>query len=68
MSININGIPIICVEDDSKCELCGTVAECRPYGPKGEQICFTCGQKDKATTMRRLNQVLFGDSDDRQPS
>jgi hypothetical protein len=29
------------------CELCGKEAECRPYGPKGEQVCFECDMKPK---------------------
>lgn len=32
------------------CDLCGTVAELRPYGPKGEWICFDCGMKNKKAT------------------
>lgn len=49
MSKNINGIPAIYAENDNVCELCGKIAECRPYGPKGELICWECGQKDKKT-------------------
>lgn len=45
MSKIIDGVLIICEEPDSKCELCGTVAECRPYGLKGESICFECAEK-----------------------
>ena len=29
------------------CDLCGNVAELRPYGPKGEWVCFPCGMKDE---------------------
>ncbi|KKL27727.1 hypothetical protein LCGC14_2382230, partial [marine sediment metagenome] len=29
------------------CEWCGKEAELRPYGPKGENVCFSCGMKDK---------------------
>lgn len=25
------------------CDLCGAVEECRPYGPNGENVCFSCG-------------------------
>jgi hypothetical protein len=32
-------------EPDKECELCGKIAECRPYGPNNEQICFECGEK-----------------------
>lgn len=37
---------IIQEEPDGVCELCGKVAETRPYGPKREEICFACGTKD----------------------
>lgn len=60
MSANINGTVIICIEKDSKCELCGTIEECRPYGPNGESICFDCGMKDKEGTEKRMNKVLLG--------
>lgn len=43
-------------EPDRQCELCGKQAECRPYGPKGEQICFACGQKNPEATRRALDQ------------
>lgn len=42
------------------CELCGKEDELRPYGPKGENICFDCGQKDVVTTNRMLHKKLFG--------
>jgi hypothetical protein len=35
------------------CELCGEVAELRPYGPNGEEICFQCGMKDEEATKRQ---------------
>jgi len=34
------------------CDLCGKVAELRPYGPKGEWVCFECGMKDEAACKR----------------
>lgn len=60
MSRNVNGIPVIEAEPDFLCFMCGKVAETRPYGPNGEEICFECGQKDKATTERMMDKVLFG--------
>jgi hypothetical protein len=51
---------IICAETDRRCELCGKTSECRPYGPKGEQVCFECAMKDKAATERGANRHLFG--------
>ncbi len=50
------------VERPQQCDLCGKVAELRPYGPNGECICFACGQKDKAATERRMGEHLFGDA------
>lgn len=38
--------------DPNACELCGKVADLRPYGPNGESICFQCGMKDEATTKK----------------
>jgi hypothetical protein len=57
----VNGVPVIEAEDDDICELCGKIAECRPYGPKGERICFECGMKNEAITNRMMGKKLFGE-------
>jgi phage/plasmid primase-like uncharacterized protein len=49
---------------DGKCELCGKKDDLRPYGSKGEWICFDCGMKDEAMTGKRFGQVVFGDKPD----
>lgn len=41
----MSGKGFISVEDDSACEYCGTITECRPYGEDGKQICFECAMK-----------------------
>lgn len=46
-------------EPPRTCEFCGAFAECRPYGPNGEQICFKCGQKDPETTERKMAEYIF---------
>ena len=46
------------VELPQRCELCGANAECRPYGPKGEQVCFDCGMKDAAAAERAFKSRL----------
>lgn len=53
---------VVIIEDEppSKCELCGEVAELRPYGPKREKICFDCMKKDEATAIRRFNEDVLG--------
>ena len=48
-------------EKPQQCDFCGEIAELRPYGPKGEAICFDCGMKDKASTRQMMSKVLFGD-------
>lgn len=60
----MSGRGFIAPEPDQVCEMCGVVAECRPYGPKGEQICFECGMKDEETTRKRMSKYIFGEEDD----
>ena len=45
-----------------KCELCGNIAELRPYGPGGASICFACGKLDPDGTTERMGVVLFGET------
>ena len=42
------------------CELCGKSAELRPYGPKGEWVCFACGMKDKQAAEKQFSKRLEG--------
>lgn len=45
------------------CDLCGDVKELRPYGPKGEWVCFDCGMKNKeAATRAFLKRLDEGDT------
>jgi hypothetical protein len=61
VSHRIGNNVVICSESEAKCELCGKVSELRPYGPRGENICFECGMKNLKTTERQLARVLFGE-------
>jgi len=61
MSHRIGNITIIAPEEDRRCELCGTVTECRPYGPNGEQVCYDCGMKNKEAAERQMNKYLYGE-------
>ena len=49
-------------EKMAKCEICGIIAECRPYGPNEENVCFPCGMKDEVSAKnqfeKRLNEHL----------
>lgn len=57
----MSGRSYISVEPESRCELCGKVAETRPYGPNGERICYQCGMKDEKTTKRMFAQKVLGE-------
>lgn len=59
----MSGRGVIAAEPDQACEMCGVIDECRPYGPNGEQICFDCGMKNKATTERKMAAYIFGEED-----
>lgn len=57
----MSGRGFIAEEPAQVCELCGAIEECRPYGPKGEQICFDCGMKDEETTRKKMDEYIFGE-------
>lgn len=48
----------IAEEPAGKCELCGAVEETRPYGPNGEQVCFTCGMKDEEAAKAQFEKLI----------
>lgn len=50
-------------ERDSKCEYCGKVAELRPYGKNGANICFECGMEDIKTTEEMFSKRIDGVSE-----
>lgn len=53
-------VVIIESEKHGKCELCGTIAELRPYGLNRERICFKCGMKDEEMTAQRFAADVLG--------
>lgn len=59
----MSGRGVIMQEPDQACEMCGIIAECRPYGPNNEQICFDCGMKDEETTRKKMSEYIFGEED-----
>lgn len=61
MSIRVGNVVVITPEEHRCCELCGNIDECRPYGPKGEQVCFDCAMKNEAAAKRQMNKHLFGE-------
>jgi hypothetical protein len=54
---------IIAEQPPEACEMCGIIAECRPYGPNDENICFECAMKDEDTTQRKMEAYIFGDTE-----
>ncbi len=52
---------IIAEQPPEACEMCGIIAECRPYGPNDENICFDCAMKDEETTERKMAAYIFGE-------
>ena len=60
----MSGRGIIASQADEVCEMCGKVAECRPYGANDENICFDCAMLDKATTERKMAAYIFGEDDE----
>lgn len=66
MTVKIGNTLFICDEPDGTCELCGKTDELRPYGPRGESICFDCGMKNRSTTDAAFGAIL--DSLDRKPN
>lgn len=56
----MSGRGFIAPEGDKKCELCGAVEETRPYGPKGERVCFDCAMKDKKAAERGFTKYILG--------
>ena len=51
---------ILEAEEDGVCELCGNVDELRPYGPKGENICWPCGQLNQPATVAQMRKRFSG--------
>lgn len=55
-----NGDVLVIVwEKPQQCDLCGKIAELRPYGPKGEKVCFSCMMKDEAAAIEQFRKRLF---------
>ncbi len=56
-----DNVRIIYEQEPQRCDLCGKIAELRPYGPNGEAVCFTCGMKDEEAARRRFMEQFNED-------
>lgn len=54
---------IIEAERPQQCDLCGKIAELRPYGPNGECVCFACGMKDEPAAIRSIGRRIGAPTD-----
>jgi hypothetical protein len=55
-----NGQVVIAKEPKQQCDLCGRIAELRPYGPNGECVCFECGMKNEVAARAQFQKVIDG--------
>lgn len=60
MSFRIGKTIVIKPMEDSVCEECGKMEECRPYGKGGAAICWDCGQKIRDIVEHNMGVQLLG--------
>jgi len=63
MSHQIGDVSIICHTEPEKCEMCGVVDGLRPYGPRGEKICFDCMLKNETAAKRQFKRTVLGETE-----
>jgi hypothetical protein len=50
-------------ETEGTCQLCGAEGEeLRPYGPKGECICYDCGMLNEEETKKQFGKMFTKDT------
>ncbi len=61
----MSGPGFIAEQPPEVCEMCGSVAECRPYGPNGETICFECAMTkvDESIVKKQMRKYILGIDD-----
>lgn len=57
----MSSFQIVIEELPRRCEDCGIIDECRPYGLNHEEICNECAAKDPAVTEIRRKEFYLGD-------
>lgn len=45
------------LDKEGSCELCGKMAELRPYGPEGKSICIECVEKNWEETCQQIARI-----------
>jgi hypothetical protein len=61
----MSGFGFIAQQPIEICELCGTLDECRPYGPNDETICFDCAMTkvNEETVKKKMAKYIFGEKE-----
>lgn len=49
---------VIVAKEAEECAFCHNLTELRPYGPKGEKICFPCAMNDEDSAKAQFQKVL----------
>lgn len=57
----MSGPGYISVEKPQQCDLCGKIAELRPYGPRGECVCFQCGMMNIEAARRGFAKYVLAE-------
>lgn len=59
----MSGPGFIAEQPPECCEMCGIIDECRPYGPKDENICFDCAMNKvgEETVRKKMAAYIFGE-------
>lgn len=60
MSGRAGDVFVVAAEPPQQCDLCGAIAELRPYGPNGEAICFPCGMSNREATDAAFARAIEG--------
>ena len=62
----MSGLGFIAEEVSQVCEMCGSVDECRPYGPNNEQVCFDCAMNKvgEEVVRKKMAAYIFGEKED----
>lgn len=57
----MSSLGVIAETPPRRCEFCGAFEETRPYGPKGEEVCFDCGMKNEEAMKRQFRKHVLGE-------
>ena len=55
------GATVVYAQEPQQCDMCGEIKELRPYGPRGETICYECATSTpemRALAERAMKRLL----------